>query len=74
MLWSSGERNTFDQECGHAYPKDYNTNKGIWEVYFQNQITEYLILNNGTDMIIILRYILALKLARRQQYKKQLLS
>ena len=49
MLWSSGEGNTFDQECGHAYPKDYNTNKGIWEVYFQNQTTEYLILDNGTD-------------------------
>ena len=49
MLWSSGEGNTFDQECGHAYPKDYDPNKGIWKVYFQDKTTEYLILNNGTD-------------------------
>ena len=43
---------TYSPKCGHAYPKDSSADKGTWEVYFPNQISEiseYFFLDNGTD-------------------------
>ena len=46
---ATGLGGTYLSECGHAYPKDPNLDKGIWEVYFPDEESEYFILNNGTD-------------------------
>ena len=49
VLSISGLGNNFQAKCGHAYLKSPETDKGIWNVYFPDQLSEYCILNNGTD-------------------------
>ena len=49
VLSVSGLGNNFQAKCGHAYLKSPETDKGIWNVYFPDQLSEYYILNNGTD-------------------------
>ena len=49
ILSVTGLGDSYEPECGHAYPKSPETDKGIWEVYLSNQLSEYVFLDNGTD-------------------------
>lgn len=49
ILNAVGIGDTYQPQCGHAYPKYPSSNKGIWSVYFPDELSSYFILSNGTD-------------------------
>ena len=49
ILNAVGIGDRYQPQCGHAYPKFPSTNKGIWSVYFPDEISNYYMLSNGTD-------------------------